>query len=179
MDTDESGMTTYRCLCLSCGQKLEFPIQMTGLQIACPTCGQQTILKVAYQTPEQNSDGSIWQPIIRAAVAESGNKVASQSSGCGGCLLVIAGFFGLALIIGSCNPSTDSGYSTRSAHEEGVKHWEQTLSREDRELNGMKTETDEEIHRDAEMLQHEQDEGISPAGMLQREIDGRNDPPPK
>jgi DNA-directed RNA polymerase subunit RPC12/RpoP len=51
MDTDESGMTTYRCLCRSCGQKLEFPIQMTGLQIACPTCGEQTLLKDPYQGP--------------------------------------------------------------------------------------------------------------------------------
>jgi hypothetical protein len=71
--------------------------------------------------------------------------------------------------------NSGSSYSARSDHDAGVKHWEETLSRKDRELNGMKTETDEEIHHDAEMLQHEQDEGISPAGMLEREIDGRND----
>jgi hypothetical protein len=86
--------------------------------------------------------------------------------------MVVAIGGGCFMMFSDENSST--GYDTaRSAHDAGVKRWEESLKYEDQRLNGTKTETDEEIHADAEKLQHEQDEGIAPAGMMEREMEGK------
>jgi hypothetical protein len=144
---------------------------MVGQTIDCPTCGEKTRLVVAGHKATE----ILPRPaLVPAAKNVDMSQFKTQSSGCGGCLVLIFALFGVAGIIGSCDHSNNSNYSARANHDAGVRHWEDTLRNEDRRLNGTKTETDEEIHRDAEMLQHEQDEGITPAGMMQRELEGKH-----
>lgn len=144
-------MSRYlKCDCRWCGQHIEFPTETIGQNIPCPACDQIT------------------------ALHNPNSKTITIGAG------VILGTF-FAIIAGACIlyglifDKGDVGYTPQYTHDAGVQHWEETLRNEDQKINGMKTETDEEIHHDAEMLQHEQEEGITPAGMMQRELDGKHD----
>ena len=137
-------MTTSRCLCLSCGQKLEFPDTMIGARYICPTCGKKTILKAAYQPRPASID----------AIA---NRIFA------GCVLV--GVTGC--VIYGCVSDNQPGSSYRRTMESFDAKQEQIKANEDAIRNGdkliygnIRVESEEDIHKEAKEWQKEQEQGI-------------------